>query len=91
MQRKAHNWFKLNEMNNPNYRKHNWQTFVSISYYWRLIWVKSLKDCNKTNFDLNKKENDFYREPMISHINLLCVSIHKNTMYFGLKQAPGAS
>lgn len=28
---------------------------------------------------------------MISHINLLCVSIHKNTMYFGLKQAPGAS
>lgn len=40
----------------------------------------SLKDCNKTNFDLNKKENDFYRKPTNPHINLLCVSIRKNTM-----------
>lgn len=43
MQRKSHNWFKLNEMNNPNYCMHNWQTFVSLIYYCRLIWVKEFK------------------------------------------------
>lgn len=41
--RKSHNWFKLNEMNNPNYCMHNWQTFVSLIYYCRLIWVKEFK------------------------------------------------
>lgn len=43
MQRKSNNWFKLNEMNNPNYCMHNWQTFVSLIYYCRLIWVKEFK------------------------------------------------
>lgn len=43
MQRKSNNWFKLNEMKNPNYCMQNWQTFVSLIYYCRLIWVKEFK------------------------------------------------